>query len=75
MNNLRKGDQFKKQIKTLKNNLEEATTMNDSLADDLSKVNIDILLEKKESRRLNEDIINLKRRIKILRRDLIKRRL
>jgi len=73
LNHLRKGEQFKKQINTLKNNLEEATSMNDSLADDLSKVNIDILLEKKESRRLNEDIINLKRRIKILRRDLIKR--
>ena len=73
LNHLRKGEQFKKQINTLKSNLEEATSMNDSLADDLSKVNIDILLEKKESRRLNEDIINLKRRIKILRRDLIKR--
>ncbi|MHA1475915.1 MAG: hypothetical protein ACTSQ5_12105 [Promethearchaeota archaeon] len=73
LNHLRKGEQFKNQISTLKSNLEEATTMNDSLADDLSKVNINVLLEKKESRRLNEEIINLKRRIKILRRDLIKR--
>ncbi|UYP45424.1 Chromosome partition protein Smc [Candidatus Lokiarchaeum ossiferum] len=67
------GGQLKEQVETLKRDLEEQSGIAESLADDMSKSNIELLMAKKETTRLNEEIVGLKRRIKLLRRDLSQR--
>lgn len=67
------GGELKEQIEVLKRDLEEQSGIAESLADDMSKSNIEVLIAKKETTRLNEEIVGLKRRIKLLRRDLSQR--
>ena len=66
----KEGEEFKEQIALLKRDLEEQSGIAESLADDVSKSSIEMLMAKKENMRLNEEIVGLKRRIKLLRRDL-----
>ncbi|MHA2002416.1 MAG: hypothetical protein ACTSVU_10040 [Promethearchaeota archaeon] len=62
--------EFIEEIASLKRDLKEQETIAESLADDVSKKNIELMMVKKESQRLTEEIVQLKRRIKLLRRDL-----
>jgi chromosome segregation ATPase len=65
----KRGMEFRRQIEKLKIEVEEKESISDSLADDVAKANTEILLSKKENRRLNDEIVSLKRRIKIIRRE------
>ncbi|MCK5344410.1 MAG: hypothetical protein KAR20_13440, partial [Candidatus Heimdallarchaeota archaeon] len=65
------GEKFQAQIKTLKLDLKEQETIAETLADDVSKSNIDAMVFRKENMRFKEEIVQLKRRVKLLRRDLM----
>jgi len=65
------GAKFQAQIKTLKLDLKEQETIAETLADDVSKSNIDAMVYRKENAQFKEEIVQLKRRVKLLRRDLM----
>ncbi|MCK5343814.1 MAG: hypothetical protein KAR20_10440, partial [Candidatus Heimdallarchaeota archaeon] len=60
------GVKFQEQIKTLTLDFKEQANIAEKLADDVSKANIDVLLSKKENKQLTEEIVQLKRRVKLL---------
>jgi chromosome segregation ATPase len=61
---------FKEEISWLQKELEEANKMSDSMADDLAKLKTENLVLKKDKATLEEETVNLKRRIKLLRRNV-----
>ncbi len=65
------GAKFQAQIKTIKLDLKEQETIAETLADDVSKSNIDAMVYRKENAQFKEEILQLKRRVKLLRRDLM----
>lgn len=62
--------QYQVEIDELKRKLEEKTLKAQEFHDDLQKAEAEMKSSKGEIMRLNDEIVNLKRRIKILRRDL-----
>ncbi|MHA1519616.1 MAG: hypothetical protein ACTSRK_05480 [Promethearchaeota archaeon] len=64
------GGQLQGEIDQLNQKLDEKSLSMQRLSDSLSKADSEMTLGKKEIGRLNEEVVNLKRRIKILRRDL-----
>jgi len=65
------GAKFQAKIKTLKLDLKEQEQIAETLADDVSKSNIDAMVYRKENAQFKEEIVQLKRRVKLLRRDLM----
>ena len=65
------GTEFQAQIRTLKLDLKEQETIAETLADDVSKSNIEAMVYRRENAQFKEEIVQLKRRVKLLRRDLM----
>lgn len=64
------GEEFKEKITSLKLDLQEQQQIAESLAEDISKKELDVSKLENENDRLSDEIIQLKRRIKLMRRDL-----
>ncbi|MHA1673118.1 MAG: hypothetical protein ACTSYI_05770 [Promethearchaeota archaeon] len=64
------GGQLQGEIDRLNKDLDGKILSMQRLTESLSKAESEIVLGKKEIGRLNEEVVNLKRRIKVLRRDL-----
>lgn len=65
----KEGEKFKEELTKVKRSLDEQNGINDRLADDVAKLKVEALVMKKENERLKDESIQLKRRIKLLRRD------
>ncbi len=64
------GEEYKEKIQSLHRDLTEQQQIAESIADDVSRKELTIEKLNGENTRLNEELVQLKRRIKVLRREL-----